>query len=202
MEARDKMPAPAGSSRRSSLPRYLGRLSAEYGSRRGWFRHAKWSAFAAMGGFRHERSVQWARVKRVVFVCAGNICRSPLAAAHARALGLTAVSAGVRCVSGHPVDPRAIRLAESHGLDIARERSAPIKDIKLSSTDLVVGMEPWHLACPEILHAPHQATLLGLWLERPRPYLHDPFCSSDEYFRRCAELIVFAVNRLAQEART
>lgn len=74
---------------------------------------------------------------RLLFVCLGNICRSPLAEAafraEAAAAGLTADadSAGTAGYHvGEPPDPRAIREASRNGVDIAhyRGRQASARD--------------------------------------------------------------------------
>ncbi|MGB7418844.1 MAG: low molecular weight protein-tyrosine-phosphatase [Erythrobacter sp.] len=63
----------------------------------------------------------------VLFVCLGNICRSPmaqgafLAAANEAGLHAKAASAGTASYHiGDPPDPRAILTAQSHGVDIAK----------------------------------------------------------------------------------
>lgn len=70
---------------------------------------------------------------RVLFVCLGNICRSPLAEAafraEAEAAGLAAEadSAGTGDWHvGHPPDPRAIAEAARNGIDIAHYRARQV----------------------------------------------------------------------------
>ncbi|MFC0590237.1 low molecular weight protein-tyrosine-phosphatase [Novosphingobium aquiterrae] len=70
----------------------------------------------------------------VLFVCLGNICRSPLAEAafrHEVALsGLTVIadSAGTADYHvGEPPDPRAIRTAAAYGIDIAAYRGRQVR---------------------------------------------------------------------------
>jgi protein-tyrosine phosphatase len=73
----------------------------------------------------------------VLFVCLGNICRSPLAegafraAAEAAGLGVAIDSAGTADYHiGEPPDARAIRIARRHGVDISgcRGRQATAQD--------------------------------------------------------------------------
>ena len=70
----------------------------------------------------------------VLFVCLGNICRSPLAEgafrARAEAAGLNAIadSAGVGgWHAGEPPDPRALATARRHGVDISACRARQIR---------------------------------------------------------------------------
>ena len=70
----------------------------------------------------------------VLFVCLGNICRSPLAEAALRA---EAVAAGIAVTidsagtggwhAGDPPDPRAIAEAARHGIDISGYRARQVR---------------------------------------------------------------------------
>ncbi|WP_328848063.1 low molecular weight phosphatase family protein [Mycolicibacterium austroafricanum] len=90
-------------------------------------------------------------VLHVLFVCTGNVCRSPtaerLAAAYARSLnivGFRASSAGTRAVIGHPIHPDAASVLESLGGDAsdfsARQLTAKI----ISGADLTLTMTAAH----------------------------------------------------------
>lgn len=67
--------------------------------------------------------------ERVVFVCSGNTCRSPLAAAIAvrllgqRGLPIAVASAGLRALAGGRADPRAAATAARRGLDLSGHRT-------------------------------------------------------------------------------
>ena len=69
---------------------------------------------------------------RVLFVCSGNTCRSPLAAAIAarlfreRGLAVAVASAGLQAQEGRPADPRAVAVAARRGLDLGGHRSRPV----------------------------------------------------------------------------
>ncbi len=66
---------------------------------------------------------------RLLFVCSGNICRSPMAEvlAQGRTLGdgtvIEARSAGTLGITDHPADPLAVRVCAELGLDLSRHRS-------------------------------------------------------------------------------
>lgn len=70
----------------------------------------------------------------VLFVCLGNICRSPMAegafrvAAQERGLAVLVDSAGTASYHlGHEPDPRAIAVARGHGIDIAGQSARQIE---------------------------------------------------------------------------
>ena len=95
---------------------------------------------------------------RVLFVCLGNICRSPLAEAafreEARALGLDADvdSAGTGDWHvGEPPDRRAVAVAARNGLDIAHLRARQVARGDFDEFDHVVTLDRDNLAALERL---------------------------------------------------
>jgi protein-tyrosine-phosphatase len=84
-------------------------------------------------------------IHRVLFVCVGNICRSPMAAALARKLlgtQATVESAGTAAEDGSAATPDAIEAMRERGLDIASHRSRPIRSVTLTDFDMVVALTP------------------------------------------------------------
>ena len=87
---------------------------------------------------------------RVVFVCLGNICRSPLAegafTAHLEARGLRdrfeVDSAGTSSYHvGELPDPRSIAVAARHQVDISHQRSRQFVAEDLRTFDYVIAMD-------------------------------------------------------------
>src|SRR5437879_13456774 len=70
-------------------------------------------------------------VKSVLFVCTGNICRSPIAEGLFRRLlgnrkDIEVASAGVHAVRGQPPSLYAVQVCEDEGVDISHLRSQPL----------------------------------------------------------------------------
>src|SRR5262249_27657051 len=83
--------------------------------------------------------------KRILFVCQGNTCRSPMAAAIAIALldSKTEVqSAGLETADGLPPTNQAVTVMKEIGLDVSRHRSRSLRKQDLKSFDLIIGMTP------------------------------------------------------------
>lgn len=87
----------------------------------------------------------------VLFVCTGNICRSPtgerLAAAYAADHGVpnfTASSAGTRAVIGHPIHRDAAVVLEQLGGDASGFAARQLKSKIASSADLIIAMTSAH----------------------------------------------------------
>ena len=86
--------------------------------------------------------------QRVLFVCLGNICRSPLAeaafrkAASEAGLNVEVDSAGTADyhVDEMP-DPRSIEEAQRHGIDISSYRGRQLKPADFHEFDWILGMD-------------------------------------------------------------
>lgn len=92
---------------------------------------------------------------RVLFVCLGNICRSPLAEglfrSHVREAGLEAhfeiQSAGTAGFHiGKPPDPRTLAVSRSRGVDLSRQRAQQLTRELVARQDLVLVMDRQNLA--------------------------------------------------------
>lgn len=157
-----------------------------YGSARGLLR--LWLARLTKHRLKRYAKIDWTRVDRLVFVCTGNICRSPYAERRAAASGVPTLSIALRGGSGDPAFPAARSAAAAAGVDLSAHRSTAVADAALRPGDLLVAMEPWQAGALDALGV-GQVTLLGLWTRPRRPHLHDPHGLSDAYFRSCFRLI-------------
>jgi protein-tyrosine phosphatase len=163
-------------------------VGGAFGGKRAFLRYLGFRAEAAFGGYRDLRCPDFSQVRRLVFVCKGNICRSPFAEYAARAAAIPAVSAGLAADAGKPADAAAVKAAARRGIDLQPHRSRHLESVELGAGDLVLAFEPLHAAqLRQLLPAPGpvQLALIGLFASPPCPYLHDPYGLSDEYFERC-----------------
>ena len=82
--------------------------------------------------------------RKVVFLCAGNTCRSPLAEALARrqfgARGVEFASAGLEAAAGEPASEGSQLVAAELGIDLAGHRSRPVTAALLADAQWVVTM--------------------------------------------------------------
>ena len=89
---------------------------------------------------------------RVVFVCWGNICRSPIAERVARRAAADAGITGVEFTSaatsteelGNPMDRRAAKVLRERGYDADEHRAHQIDAAEIGAADLVISMENLH----------------------------------------------------------
>ncbi len=146
----------------------------------------------------------------MLFVCTGNLCRSPIAAgildARARARGVTDLvidSAGTHARVGDPPEPLAIEVAADYGADIAAQRSRPLCPADFGRFDRLVALDLGHL---DFMHGvrPAQATgdvrlLLAGMARGGNAEVPDPYRGTRADFEYAARLIAVGVDRLLEE---
>jgi len=79
-------------------------------------------------------------VKKVLFLCTGNSCRSQMAEGFARALappGIEVFSAGVEA---HGLNPRAVSVMAEAGVDIGEQTSKTVAEIPSGEIDAVITL--------------------------------------------------------------
>jgi low molecular weight protein-tyrosine phosphatase len=82
-------------------------------------------------------------IQRVLVVCIGNICRSPMAEGLLRHTvpGLQIGSAGVSALVGYPADPIAVQIMADAGIDISAHRARMLSDTIARDADLILVMD-------------------------------------------------------------
>ena len=91
----------------------------------------------------------------VMFVCTGNICRSPMAEGILRhmidstrksqnAVPIEVSSAGTVAVDGHPASKTAVQVAAEHGVFIEEHLSRALTEENVGRADLILTMTPEH----------------------------------------------------------
>lgn len=104
-------------------------------------------------GVLSEREVLANLERRILFVCTGNTCRSPMAEVIARDLvekqkpsGITTIiqSAGVAAGSGMGATREAVEVVDKMGLDLTKHQSRPITLETIDQAEIIYTMTPTH----------------------------------------------------------
>jgi len=139
-------------------------------------------------------------VRRLVFVCAGNICRSAFGEYAARGAGLPAVSMGLFATEGVPANAVALARARVRGIDLSAHRARRLDAALIRPGDLVLAFEASHADQIESVVQGTGASvrLLGAF-DSPLAYHQpDPYGLSEAYFDRCFSRIERCIEGLAQ----
>jgi protein-tyrosine-phosphatase len=124
----------------------------------------------------------------LLFLCYGNIYRSPLAEqlARRRLSGLRCESAGFHSKPGRPCPAEAIRAAHEIGVDLSACRSQCVSRAQIDRADLILVMDLGN--CEQLARqfpdALPRTTLLGLFSPKPGAIIQDPYGLDDEGTRR------------------
>lgn len=137
--------------------------------------------------------------QRILVVCIGNVCRSPVAEAMLRKHlpGKQISSAGLGALVGEGVEPTAKQLAEQSGLEVANHQARQLTTEMLQAADLILVMsDGQRRAVAEFAPAAMGKTMrLGRWLEggagRDIP---DPYKKSPEVFEHVHKLLTQATS--------
>jgi protein-tyrosine-phosphatase len=155
---------------------------------------------------RHHRGL-WRKLansggpRKIVFLCYGNICRSPLAAklAEKSLAGIEIESAGFHAQSGRSCPEKMLRIAGSFGIDLSQHRSARVTREQLLRADLVVAMDLDNIQrlkrdFPEALP---RTTLLGLFADPGTGPIADPYLADENGTRKICDQVRSGVEGLA-----
>jgi protein-tyrosine-phosphatase len=154
---------------------------------------------------------------RLLFVCSGNTCRSPMAEALARSLapssGVGDVeirSAGTSALPGSPASGGARRAAHRHGLSLEGHSSSLLSPELVEWADVILAMAPSHVHAVQELGGTEKVVLLGAFAAGVEGEdwagnlaVPDPFGGDDALYVETLEIlhryVIRAMKRMAGE---
>jgi len=144
----------------------------------------------------------------LLFVCMGNICRSPsaqgvaehLAMARGLASQLEIDSAGTHAYHiGNAPDPRSIEVAKQRGIDIACQRARQVQAVDFERFNYLIAMD--HANRGELLRRQTESgqaeiSMLGALNEAAEVIVPDPYYGGSEGFDQVLDLLFPAIDDL------
>jgi protein-tyrosine-phosphatase len=139
----------------------------------------------------------------LLFVCKGNICRSPFAELYARPrapAGIKIFSSGSFPTANRPSPEPAVVVAGEHGIDLTHHRSRVLDEEQASKADIILtfdrqNFEEVRLAYP---HLRERVFPLGVLAGGGESDIADPFGGDVEGFRRVYASIAEAITALCK----
>lgn len=151
---------------------------------------------------------------RVLFVCMGNICRSPTAQGvfervveAADLAGMVeADSAGTHAYHiGNPPDERAQETAQQRGIDLSRQRARRFQVEDFTEFDYVLAMDKDNYAILDEARPAGSSARLHLFMEfapqRPEREVPDPYYGGRQGFEQVFDMVEIAARGLLEEIR-
>jgi protein-tyrosine-phosphatase len=140
---------------------------------------------------------------KILFVCTGNTCRSPMAEGMFRKMTekdvgepIYCMSAGLAAVQGSPASPNAVKVCRELGVELGGHRARSIGGIgNLDAFDLFVPMTATHAYVLRQAGVPEHKIYL------PYPEIPDPFGGDETTYRACRDALSVALKALHAELR-
>src|SRR5207245_5736140 len=138
-------------------------------------------------------------MKTILFVCTGNVCRSPMAEGIFRQVvkdrgDYRVMSAGMEAMEGQPPRPYAVQAVRELGIDISGQRSRMLTPELVQQADFIFGMTHSHIDTVMLLY-PHAAEKTFLLREFDETLdlfekdISDPIGGSYETYLNCRDQI-------------
>jgi protein-tyrosine phosphatase len=144
--------------------------------------------------------------RSILFVCTGNICRSPTAAAVLKSLSLRAgielriESAGLGDWHvGSPPDERAQHHARNRGYDLSAQRARRVSLRDFDDFDLILAMDRGHLRVLQGMAPAQHRTKIRLFVAEAD--VPDPYYGGAAGFERVLDLVEEHCRSLLEELK-
>ncbi|MGM9552096.1 MAG: low molecular weight protein arginine phosphatase [Clostridia bacterium] len=138
-------------------------------------------------------------MKRVLFVCTGNTCRSPMAEGIFNFFSQGAASRGLMAEEGNPASEKAVKAMEKMGIDITGHVSRQLTKEDVESADLILTMTKSHKDA--ILSAVADANVFTIGEYADGEDISDPYGKSQEVYDKCAKELYGYIEKIVEKLK-
>lgn len=149
-------------------------------------------------------------MKKVLFICTGNTCRSPMAEAIFNKMlqnrdpsshEIKSASAGLYALDNDEATPQAIEVMRNVGIDLSQHRSRSVDEKMLQEVDLILTMARHH--CQQLQeqfpHVQHKVYTLAEYAGLPEEDVSDPYGQGIEAYRLARQQIESLLKRIINQ---
>ena len=158
-------------------------------------------------GLQHQRGRRVPQgMRSFVFVCHGNIMRSPMAEAllkrcmtNSNGAPVSITSAGLHATPGKDADPRARVVAREFGISLEEHRAQRLTRQMVNQADVVFGMDFRNLIelLAQFPEAERKIFMLSNYCETRQLEIPDPYLGDEDEVRRCYKTLDVCIRNLA-----
>jgi protein-tyrosine phosphatase len=140
-------------------------------------------------------------IMKLLFVCTGNTCRSPMAECimKAKNTGWDIESAGISADDGHMASENAIRVMEEKGLDLTKFRSKMLTREAASEADLIITMTRSHADAILLSSADYadKVSTIYKFAHGEQKDVTDPYGGDFHVYKKCADELTRLIDEIA-----
>ena len=146
--------------------------------------------------------MMFTKKKKILFLCTGNSCRSQMAEGWARQLKGDLIEAYSAGIETHGLNPRAVEVMAEAGVDISRQKSKHVDELKGIDFDYVVTVcDNAHESCP---HFPGKTRVVHVSFDDPPRLARESRTEEEalEHYRRVRDEIRKFIQSLPENLNT